>query len=182
MDTPDANYESYGWWVHKGTDGKMTVGAFADNKGTDRATVEIGALRGTATYTGGAAGQYAISNPTGSPNDAGRFTADVELNAKFAADHTISGTIDNFKGTDGESRDWSIELKEASISDAGAISRTAANDTVWTIGGTAAPASGEWSGSLQEEKADVPTVATGTFYSSYNRDGRIVGAFGANKQ
>ena len=180
--TPDADYESYGWWVHTAANGNLTVSAFVDNKGADRVTLGIGSLRGTATYTGGAAGQYAISNPTGSPNDAGAFTADVELNATFAAEHTISGTIDNFKGYDGKSRDWSVELKEAAIADSGGISRSAADDTVWTIGGTAAPASGEWSGSLQEVKAEVPTVATGTFYSSYNRDGRMVGAFGANKE
>ena len=186
MDTPDSNYESYGWWIREGADGKLTVGAFADNKGTET-TVNIATLRGTATYMGGAAGKYAISNPTGSPNDAGDFTADVELNATFASDgHKIGGTIDNFMGADGKSRDWEIELREATLANDGNITRTgnnqADNDTVWTIGGTAAPASGEWSGSLQEEKDDVPTVATGTFYSTYNRDGRIVGAFGANKK
>ena len=84
-------------------------------------------------------------------------------------------------GADGKARNWSIELKEAVVSNTGGITRTEANDTVWTIGGTAAPASGEWSGDLAEAGDDnVPMVATGTFYSTYNRDGRIVGAFGAN--
>ena len=86
-------------------------------------------------------------------------------------------------GADGKSRNWSVELKEAAIADGGGIARDTADDTVWTIGGTAAAASGAWSGTLQDNGADgVPKVATGTFNSTYGGDGRMVGAFGANKQ
>ena len=193
MDTPDANYESYGWWIHTDTDGTLTASAFADNKGADRETVEISALRGTATYKGGAAGKYAISNPLGSPNDAGDFTADVELTATFAVDHKITGTIDNFMGADGKSRDWSVKLNKAGIADSGSITGSADGNTVttdnphvgtvWTIGGEAGGTHGQWSGSLQEENDNgVPEVATGTFTAEHGLSSRMVGAFGANKE
>ena len=187
MSTPDAIYASYGWWIHKSADGKTFIAsAFATDRGSVPDATGITALRGTAKYMGGAAGKYALRSSTGGTNDAGHFTARAMLNADFN-DDTITGTIDNFMGADGKSRDWSVELKEADIADGGAITRTgegeAGNDTVWTIGETAGAASGEWSGSLQDNGADgVPKVGSGTFHSTFNDDGRMVGAFGVNKQ
>ena len=183
-DTPDGNYASYGWWLHKSEDdATYRASAFHDYKGTEEGTVNLPEA-GTATYVGGAAGKYALSSSTGGTNDAGHFTAKATLEADFGASdaNTISGTIDDFVGADGEDREWSVELKEASITDAGVISRTDQNDTVWTIDGTAADASGEWSGSFHEQGDDgVPDVATGTFFSTYGDDGKMVGAFGANE-
>ncbi len=188
---PDNVYASYGWWLHKSKDGKTyTASAFHAYRGTDAGTVGIADLRGSATYTGGAAGKYALSSTTGGTNDAGHFTADVELTATFAEDHKISGTVDNFIGGDGMARDWSVALNDSVIADAGAIAGdpedstdTGAQMTVWTIGGVAADASGQWSGDLREQGDDgVPAIATGTFHSVYGRDGAMVGAFGANKQ
>ena len=198
MDTsvPDNEYASYGWWLHKSEDGKTFVAsAFRAYRGTP-ATVDITNLRGTATYKGGAVGKYALQSLTGGTNDAGHFTADVELNATFAATaHKVSGTIDNFVGADDKMRDWSVALSESVISTGGLISGALAADgtpsttdtgaqmTTWTIGGTAADADGQWSGNLLETgDDDVPAIATGTFYSTYGQDGRMVGAFGVNKQ
>ena len=192
MDTSadDVNYASYGWWLHKSEDGSTyTASAFHAYRGTDPGTVGIGNLRGEATYTGGAAGKYALRSLTGGKNDAGHFTADVELNATFAAaGHKISGAIDNFVGADGEARDWSVALSDSVIANAGAIAGDPADSTdtdpqmtTWTIGGTAADAAGIWSGNLREQGSDgVPAIATGTFYSEYAEDGKMVGAFGAN--
>ena len=179
-------YASYGWWVHTADNGDLIVSAFAADRGNVTDATGITALRGTAKYMGGAAGQYTLRGTTGGANDAGDFTADATLDANFE-DDTITGTIDNFIGEDGKSRDWSVELKEASINDGGLIARDVADDTVWTVGGTAAEASGEWSGSLQDNDAGgVPKIATGTFNSTYGTaeglDGRMVGAFGAKKQ
>ena len=188
MDSTDTNYASYGWWLHKSATDVHTASAFHDFKGTAGAVDIANLLGGSATYTGGAAGKYALQSPvsTGGTNDAGHFTARATLEADFEDDE-ITGTINNFVGGDGESRDWSVELKAAAIAGDGGIARTGANqtdnDTVWTIGGTAASASGEWSGNLREEGTDgVPKAATGTFYSEYGTAGRMVGAFGANKQ
>ena len=194
MSAPDEIYASYGWWLHKSEDGDdYTASAFHDYRGTDAGTVGIDTLRGTAKYTGGAAGKYALRGSTGGTNDAGHFIADVELNAEFAADHTISGTINNFMvGDDLEERDWSVTLSESTISDTGGIAgdpETAGNTdnqmTTWTIGDAAADPGGEWSGTLREQGDDgVPAIATGTFYSEYGGsgglDGKMVGAFGAN--
>ena len=187
MSVDDMVYASYGWWLHKSEDGATyTASAFATARGNVDAASGITALRGTATYMGGAAGKYALSSSTGGENDAGHFTARATLEADFNAD-MISGTIDNFMGADGESRDWSVELKKSGVGDTGIITGSDGTgdpmETVWTIGGTAAGADGRWSGTLYDNGDDnVPQVATGTFHSIYGRDGRMVGAFGANKQ
>ena len=194
MSTPDAVYASYGWWLHKSQDDRTyTASAFVDTKGTVDPATGLGALNGTATYSGGAVGKYALSSSTGGTNDAGHFTAEATLEANFTTDK-ITGTVHNFMGADGMSRDWSVELMESAIGDTGLIRRSdddnsdlAATDpgamTKWTIGGTAASASGEWSGTLYEPGADtVPAIATGTFYTEYGSSGKMVGAFGVNKQ
>ena len=195
----DMHYASYGWWLHKAENGTWTASAFVDDKddGADTTNVPaatgITALRGTATYMGGAAGKYALYSSTGGTNDAGHFTARATLEADFNAD-MITGTIDQFIGADGQSRNWSVELKKSAIGDTGLIRRSdddnsdlAATDpgamTAWTIDGTAAGDNGAWSGSLQANGDDgVPAIGTGTFYSRYSSSGRMVGAFGVNKQ
>ena len=193
MDTSadDTTYASYGWWLHKSEDGDTyAASAFAVYRGTVP-TVDIAALRGTATYTGGAAGKYSLRGDTGGTNDAGHFTADVTLEAEFGTAHKISGTVDNFTGGDGESRDWSVALGDSVVSGAGAIAGdpddstdTDPQMTTWTIGDVAGDAAGQWSGNLHEEGDDgVPAIATGTFSSTFGdsgNDGRMVGAFGVN--
>ena len=190
MSVADTVYASYGWWLHKSEDGKTyTASAFVADRGDVTDASGITALRGTATYMGGAAGQYALYSSTGGTNDAGHFTARATLEADFNAD-TITGTIDNFVGADGESRNWSVDLMKSNVSDAGAIAGdpdddtdTGAQMTKWTIDDTAAAAAGQWSGTLQDNGTDgVPKVGTGTFHSTYSTSGRMVGAFGANKQ
>ena len=182
---PDTNYVSYGWWIYKSADGsEFRASAFRDVKGTVNSASSLDALNGTATYVGGAVGKYALSSPIGGTNDAGHFTARATLEATFTtntATNAVTGTIDNFIGADGEARDWSVELKGSTIQDTGVMSHATFNGTVWTIGGTAAAASGEWDGRLYDNGNDgVPKVAVGTFYSTYGPDGKIVGAFGAN--
>ena len=189
MSVADDTYASYGWWLHKSEDGNTyTASAFATARGTVPPAAGIDTLRGSATYMGGAAGKYALHSSTGGTNDAGDFTARAMLEADFNTD-TITGTIDTFMDGDGESKDWSVELKKSAIAATGGITGTAADaaagnqETVWTIDGTAAAAAGEWSGTLYDNGDDgVPKVATGTFHSEYGNSGRMVGAFGANKQ
>ena len=193
MDAADTDYASYGWWLHKNeADSVYTASAFVDEKGTVDAATGLTALNGTATYMGGAAGKYALSSPTDGTNDAGHFTARATLKANFSINTTeaaISGTIDQFMGADGMPRDWTVKLNGSQIGDTGEIGNASASadvQTVWTIGETAGNAGGSWSGTLRNNGDDlVPQVATGTFYSVYGRandDGRMVGAFGANKQ
>ena len=185
---PDEIYASYGWWLRKSADGKMyTASAFAADKGNVADATGIDTLRGTATYMGGAVGKYALYSALGETNDAGHFTAIATLEADFN-DDMIMGTIDRFMGADGESRDWSVELKKSGVNGTGTIIGTDGTGTeqmmtVWTIGDEAAAAAGGWQGSLQDNGDDgVPKVATGTFYSEYGTAGKMVGAFGANKE
>ena len=184
----DPEYTSYGWWIHKSANDKdYTASVFVDEKGD---VPDITALppAGTARYNGGAAGKYALYSTTGGTNDAGHFTARATLEADFD-DNMIEGTIDGFKGADGQDRNWSVELKESGVADNGNIRGANGDDdavpmqTVWTIGEVAAGAGGQWSGALQDAGNDgVPNVATGTFTSTYSTSGEMVGAFGVNKQ
>ena len=186
---PDTEYVSFGWWTQKSPygDDYGFVSAFQDDwGGIVPAATGITNLRGTATYSGGAAGVYALSSLTGGINDAGVFTAAATLKADFHED-MISGTIDNFVGADGRSRDWSLELTTSGVGDTGTITGSDGTgdpmQTVWTIGGTAADAGGRWSGTLYDNDAGgVPKVAAGTFYSTYGHEGRLVGAFGTTRQ
>ena len=194
MDAADTVYASYGWWLRKAAnDGPFTASAFVDEKGTVNPASGLDTLNGTATYMGGAAGKYALSSSTGGTNDAGHFTARATLEADFTnneEDTAISGTLDKFMGADDQPRDdWKVELNGSQIGDVGEIGNASASagvDTVWTIGGTAAAASGNWTGSLQNQPPPtgdgVPQVATGTFYSEYGSAGKMVGGFGATKQ
>ena len=186
MSVDDTTYVSYGWWLHTEAGGDLVASAFATSRGIVPAATGIDTLRGTATYMGGAAGKYALSSSTGGTNDAGHFTADATLEADFNAD-MVSGTIDNFMGADGQSRNWSVELKKSGVSAGGAITGSDGTgdpmETVWTIDGTAAAAAGQWSGTLFDNgDDDVPKVGTGTFDSVYGSEGRMVGAFGVDKQ
>ena len=191
MSVADTAYASYGWWLWTAENGEKVVAhMFTDEKGEVPAASGINALNGTATYQGGAAGKYALISAPGGANDAGHFTARATLEADFTnntAETAISGTIDQFIGADGESRDWEVELSAGQISDVGLIGEAAGGTgektTVWTIGETAAAAAGEWNGKLLNNGDDgVPQVATGTFAAEYSTSGRMVGAFGANKQ
>ena len=191
MSTDDTVYASYGWWLHTEAGGGLVASAFATSRGTVTAAADIADLKGTATYVGGAAGKYALSSTTGGKNDAGHFTARAMLEADFS-DNMISGTIDDFMGADGMSRNWSVELMEQGVSTTGTIlgddgTGTVGTDeekTKWTVDGTAADAAGQWSGTLYDNDDDsgVPQVATGTFYSEFGRDGKMVGAFGAKEE
>ncbi len=188
MDMPDEIYSSYGWWIHKSADGEtFTASAFAVDRGDVTDASGLATLEGTATYMGGAAGKYALRSLTGGTNDAGHFTARATLEADFT-DNMVTGTIDNFMGADGQPRNWSVELKKSGVSSAGAIigadgTGTDQMQTVWTMDGTAADADGGWEGTLKDNGDDlVPRVGTGTFTSMFGADGKMVGAFGVNKQ
>ena len=64
--------------------------------------------------------------------------------------------------------------------------------TTWSIDGNSGGRSGTWSGQTYDEKpgtvadggdgSTIPTTVTGTFYSEFSTIGRMVGAFGADKQ
>ena len=206
---PDAHYLYYGWWVSKDKDGGPTAAsAFAGRAGTDPGDSTDGldtgvggaTLTGSATYAGHAAGKFAMSNPLTATGDGGHFTADATLTAKFGDPNNVTGSgmtgmIDNFRLNDGsEDPGWSVSLARGAWGADGAITTPAASTTgptVWSIDGNKAPASGTWSGQMYDEMpgdapdgdgSNIPTTVTGTFYSEFGDIGRMVGAFGADKQ
>ena len=200
----DANYLHFGWWLTKDEDDKPTsASAFHGVVGTAPTTPDSTTITGSATYSGHAAGKFAISNPLGG-SDAGHFTADVMLTAKFGVNAApnnggISGTVDNFMAND-KSVPWSVELQRAQWGTSGAFASipddTSTTDvdeetgTVWSIDGNAAPMSGDWNGQMYDEAtsgaaddgSNVPTTAVGVFQSMFGSTHTMVGAFGATKE
>ena len=205
---PDDNYLYFGWWLQTNEDGAVEASAFRGLVGTAPATVDVSAatFEGTATYTGSAAGKFAIYNPLDSSGSAGHFTADATLMAKFGPNAApnnggITGTIDNFM-SNGESMPWSVELERAQWGTDGAFASipddttTADVDettgTVWSIDGNSAAMSGNWSGQMYDDAtsaattadddgSNVPTTVIGTFQSSFGSIGQMVGGFGAER-
>ena len=207
VSVPDANYLYYGWWVSKDKDGMPTAASAFTGANGALATALSGSdtpdmLTGSAMYAGHAAGKFALDYSENKlldgASDGGHFTADVMLSATFGGDTVanagISGTIDNFMAN-GESVPWSVALHRAKWNGNGGAFEAGAADsdgTTWSIDGTSAPKSGEWKGNMYDEMpgnasdggddSNVPTTVTGTFYSQFESVGRMVGAFGANKQ
>ena len=197
---PDDHYLYYGWWVSKDNDGVPTAAsAFAGFVGTPTNGGDLtrADLTGSATYVGKAAGKFAMNNPLDGTGNGGHFTADAMLSATFSGTDTgVSGTIDNFRLNDGsEDPGWSVALARGELgSSVGMIMAPTEDPTVWSINGNDAPASGIWSGTMYDELpgatdatppgdgSNIPTTVTGTFYSEFSSIGRMVGAFGADKQ
>ncbi len=208
VSTPDAHYLFYGWWVSKDKDGMPTAAsAFTGRFGTDTndstdgldpVDLTAATLTGSATYVGHAAGKFAMSNPLDGTGNGGHFTADAMLTANFGTiaetnDNGVTGTIDNFRLNDGsEDPGWSVELNNSSAwTNSGGITGPTSEATVWSINDNKAPASGAWSGMMYDEMpgnapdgdgSNIPTTVTGTFYSEFSTIGRMVGAFGADKE
>ena len=82
---------------------------------------------------------------------------------------------------------WSVELGAAGIAADGTIAASGSDTagTVWSIDGQDGAAAGSptWSGRFHDvDEEKVPQVATGAFAASYGDIGRMIGAFGADRQ
>ncbi len=202
----DANYLRFGWWLRKDRDGATHASAFYGRQGTphdhDSDTQSNGStLTGNATYKGAAVGKFAIRH--GDTANAGHFTADAAITAKFGAWTTasdgpgLSGTIDNFRLNDGfADPGWRVSLKRAgwdgtdkyalSVGNTAAATTTAGGAAVeWSIDDSAAPGqTGQWEAQLFDEKADdgtnAPTTVVGKFEAGFGDTHKMVGAFGGN--
>ena len=211
LQNKDGAYLQFGWWVRQDKDGPTHAGAFRGMTGTptlatatyDSATSTGGIgtanLVGEATYTGKAAGKFAVSDPLRPANDnAGHFTADAKLMANFqdtqttATDlTTLTGTIDNFRLNDGSTDPgWSVELQKAPFDGTnvfGTVSATSTGDrTVWSIGDGKGASSGEWEAQMYYDKAsdenNTPHSVVGTFESNIGSTHSMAGAFGAERE
>lgn len=187
---PDGSFLRFGWWARD--DGKAArVATFVSEVRPDGSAAllsgDINALEGEARYQGGATGKVAIYSALDDDgNEAGVFTAAATLEAKFGtatAPGEISGTLNSFS-VDGRDKDWSVSLTKAAIANGASTFGGPTIRTEWVIGGKKATAAGSWSGAFYETDAvsGVPNTAAGQFTSEYGNVGRMIGAFGANKQ
>lgn len=206
VDVRDDDYLHYGFWLRKTTDGDGAVTyneveTFADS--SVLVSGNLAAVRGRASYEGGAAGVYAIRTRY-DPNtgelvnaNSGHFAADARLTVTFGQTveqdiapnqlYRLTGMIDNFVLSGNEDNDWSVTL-------AGAIDRTA-----WTASGMAKGGVTGQDGSFSavfhgsvvpvdhDGDANTPDVAppphttVGEFNASF-RNGSVAGAFGVRRQ
>ncbi len=181
----------WGWWLEKAENevSHAHVYYMKGNNGlvavTDGLPSEHG---GKATYMGDAIGQYSVYGGANGKNDSGAFEADATLQATFGTSAAISGTIDNFMGADGMPRMWSVELMktpeaENLDTDTGVIS---GGKVIWTMDGAKGGEAGEWQVSAYGSAADStddPSAVAGAFKAEHETNrGRMIGAFGAEKQ
>ena len=201
----DTEFLYFGIWAYEPADAagapdfKWAAGGDAD----DITSANFDALTGSATFTGGAIGKYALTKVAGRAAKIGTFTATASFTADFdsAPDgsdgNRISGRITDFK-EDGSSlgADWHVFLG-SSASVAATLATTGA--TTGTLEAHGAidgdTATGSWAATLHGSdnadmsaadgytaakypRADVAGVA-GWFSASASTNAAIAGAFGA---
>ena len=205
----------YGWWAREmsGDDGWFDVRPITSlgNSDLPHANGVAAAIKGSATYTGGAAGKYAIYHPVAGGSSAGAWTADAMLSADFD-NQKVSGELTRFMVGD-QAMDWKVELLESGdINGAAAPSARAVvrggsggfmldgsshgfsnveNGTVWTMGGMAGDKAGSWYGDFWAEESatldstaannPAPASATGVFWAEHGDTARMTGAFGVTR-
>ena len=221
--TPDTAYSGFGWWLEEDGDNKRADGFWfvsrpaggADIDSVDGTLIDDDAdaitavqnLRGTATYSGHAAGKVGFHDPVlSSRNIGGHFTADVTLTADFQgfADDgsteswgTMTGTLDDFMVNGVAANDWEVKLlsnrdsnrpsgfRESNISgfpaqpEEGVIYSGA---TTWSIDGKLAnDQGGSHAGVLLDahEDSGLPLTTVGQFTAKYGDIGSMTGGFGA---
>ena len=208
VDVPDGDgHLVFGWWLQKDADGVPTgVDVFATAMGmgeaarTDAANT-VTDLEGSATYSGGAAGKYALHSLGGANSEAGHWTASASLMADFDVEapngdddngFTLSGTIEDFM-TGETARDWTVMLMTPDqnattegmqgLSDFATTGNNSLGEstltTEWDIGG-AVKGTGNWRAEVWGGDTDEhPMAVTGEFNASLGTVGSILGAFGA---
>ena len=182
---PDTKYATFGWWLDEAitTDGEAKVRTFSYHAGGDPASVDT--ATGKATYSGIAVGKAALNAARGTDNIGGAFTADATLTANFGASPTLEGKINNFM-VGGDARNWEVMLNSQAITGTGGVAAST-NSTVWSIDGTKAAAGGGWQAQMYDQADAIgatphqPSGVTGGFKAVFGADGRMAGAFAAEK-
>ena len=177
----DEDFMYFGWWRRANNDGTFSYGGFSDDGIAPVAGIPFNQLEGEATYLGSAIGQYAIYEPLSTRSNHGEFKATARLTANFgdgSDEGTLSGSITGFD----VSPDWSLSLKQATITNASVT----AGDVSWTIDGHTADEEGAWTGNFHSNDnpydGQRPDGLIGTFTAQFDNDARLVGAYGAHRQ
>ena len=115
----DSEFLYFGIWAHELTnaagtpDFKWAAGGDATDITADP---HFAALTGSATFTGGAIGKYALAKVAGREAKIGTFTATANFSATFGTSPTISGRITDFKeGGSSLGADWHVFLGSSDI-------------------------------------------------------------------
>ena len=204
----DDGYVHFGWWLNmKGDDvddgfdvqtfaTATGYGEFAEVRG-DSADVT-----GSATYTGGAAGKWAIASTTEDTTEGGHFTATATLGVDFDANTaaanvaankdgvTVSGSVTDFMTGATSRPSWKVTLTydgndgEDGVQPSLMLNPMIAGTSKWTTGG-AVDGTGMWEAMFHGSEKDTghPMAVDGTFNADIagGSVGRIQGAFGATK-
>ena len=214
IDVADNGYVQFGWWLNmKGDDvgDGFDVDTFASAPGmTASLELEGGGddhVTGSATYTGGAAGKWAIASTTEDTTEGGHFTATATLGVNFDAHFgttddvvdkdgvSVSGMITDFMTGNVSRPDWRVTMtvdsnpgvdgaQPAMTLPATTVDSPITGASKWTTGG-AVDGMGTWSANFYGREDDTmhPTAVVGTFDAAIANGavGRIQGAFGATK-
>ena len=199
MDMQDRTYLYFGIWAFEPTDpsdgtNPHTFQWAAGGDGTDITTLT--GLTGTADFTGGAIGRYALAKVGGRPAKIGTFTAKATFSATFGDTPTISGRITEFKeGGSSLGSDWHVflGLTASTAAELDASGTTGSPMTYGAIDGD--NATGAWGATLHGTNnmelmdrnkyplATYPetelTGIAGWFEAAAGTDAAIAGAFGA---
>ena len=156
IDVADSGYVQFGWWLNmkgKKVENGFDVNTFASYSDVDAAILELDAggqlgLTGSATYTGGAAGKWAIASTTEDTTEGGHFTATATLGVDFDADLnagdnindkagvSFSGSISDFMTGATSRPSWNVTL---TYGDEGAATTSLmpeiSGTSEWTTGG-----------------------------------------------
>ena len=194
----DSEFLYFGIWAYEPTDAASApeVKWAAGGDAGDITGANFDALTGSATFTGGAIGKYALAKVAGREAKIGTFTATANFSATFDGTPTISGRITDFKeGGSSLGADWHVFLG-SSASAAATLGATGATGTTTTHGAiNGDTATGSWAATLHGSDnadmsladgytaakypmADVAGVA-GWFNAAAGNNAAIAGAFGA---
>ena len=187
-------YARYGYWLaFDGTSGDATgvtpysaLGNTATNTANLDTDVAPGSTDTSATYTGKAVG-VSVHEVTDTHDNrlsisSGKFTADVTLNAKWAATARLGGTVSNFQGNAVDPR-WSVTLTETDIANddstvtvAAGVAQGDAGQTpgAWTAAGYGPPQTPAQDGNDAVDHR--PTGFHGTFNANFT-DGAVAGGY-----
>ena len=188
-----AAYLQFGWWVRKEKDGSpVDAGTFA-RESAGATAVDTENRIGSATYRGGAAGKFAVSDSGSPANDnSGHFTANATLEAAFgntAGYGKLKGTIDGFTLNDTVKGDWVVSLEEQTLVAAGVVAGsddTASRTRLSLDGENFAAEAGTWTAgfySAADDTNNIPKHVIGEFEATLGGGTHhMEGAFGANRE
>lgn len=177
---PEKNYARFGHWLVVGDNGDAILNTYAwSNGGTDVNLLENRELEGTASYSGSAVGLSvhkvfgSDQTPKPTSTSSGRFTANVDLEARFDDSPTVEGTVSNFQG-DAVDPTWEVTLTELPL----ATSRQQSAGTTKT--GGSGDNDGQWNAQAYGMKDKRPTGIFGDFNAHWT-NGHAAGAFATRK-